>query len=166
MEFEKRLRLRMVFLMLIIAGGVVSIAVGLLLTGKIGDFSSGYFCGMGFGLTAAGAVLAVRTAGTLKNREKLRAKRIMEEDERNTLLNLTSSHLTYLIVMTALFLGTIYYAFNDEKILHVLAGVVILIFAVKIISYFIIMRRMQYMTHATHGECDKTYVYYLRGDCL
>ena len=123
MSYDKKLRIRLCFNLLLAVCGFTSIAVGLLPASKISDFSRGYFCGLGFSLLAGGAITIVKISSVLRDEEKLKAKRIKEEDERNTALNLTSSHIAFFSMIFLAFIATFYFAFkffveNSFKVLN------------------------------------------------
>lgn len=142
MSYEKKLRLRLVLLAFVMLCGVVSIAVSLLFPGKISDFSRGYFSGAGAGLIATGAVLLIKKIAILKSAEKMRAARIREEDERDTALNRISSNVAFITALLLLFFGSIYFAFYNEEVVHVLACFIFISVAAKFISYFILQKHM------------------------
>jgi len=137
MKYEIKLRFRMIFMLFAIVGGVVSILVGLLQINSIGDFSRGYFFGIGTGLIVGGTILAIKTARILKNENKFRIKKIEEEDERNNFLNLSSSHIAFLVTIVLLFIGTIYYAFKNEDTVNILSDIIMIMIAVKFICFLI-----------------------------
>jgi hypothetical protein len=142
MSYDKKLRIRRCFNLILVVCGFASIVVGLLPATNISAFSKGYFCGLGFSLLAGGAVNIVKIISVLRDEEKLKAKRIKEEDERNTALNLTSSHIALFSMIFLTFIATFYYAFNNEEILHVMASFIIISCVVKLISYMILQKRM------------------------
>ena len=142
MSFEKRVRLRLALSLLILIAGLSLIVLAVIGSARFSSFSDGYFSGLGFGLAAGGMVVAIKNNAVLRNKEKLRAKRIEEEDERNNLINLTSSHIAFSAVLLLLFAGSIYFAFMDSHMENIFAAAVLLSIAVKFISYYIIRHRM------------------------
>lgn len=142
MSYEKRLRFRILFLALTILGGAIAMAVGLLVSDRISEFSSGYLSGLGAGLIAGSLVILIRTLSLLKNELKRRAKRIDEEDERNHILNITSSHIAFTAMQVVLFLATIICAFYNEKLLNLFVSIILLSALVKIVTYAILRKRM------------------------
>jgi hypothetical protein len=140
--FEKKLYLRCGIFFVFVIFGLVSIVISLTPGVRISDFSRGYLSGMGFGMTTVGIVTLVKLCSVLRNERKLRAKRIEEQDERNALLNTPSSHISLLVMIFGLYIASIYYAFVDETILHLLSTIILLTLAVKMISYLLLKKRM------------------------
>lgn len=50
MRFESKMKIRLAFDLLLFARGGIAIYIGFLSSVKLGDFSRGYFCGLGFSL--------------------------------------------------------------------------------------------------------------------
>jgi len=90
MCIEKKIKIRIIYCIVLIVLGVVSLYVGNFVPLNSGDaeYSAGYYTGLGFGVIAAGIITIIKNVLLLKNPEKLKEREIYESDERNKMIGL------------------------------------------------------------------------------
>lgn len=90
MNIEKKIKLRIVYCVVLIVLGVASLYVGYFVPLQSGDaeYSAGYYTGLGFGVIAAAIITIIKNIRMLKNPEKLKEREIYESDERNKMIGL------------------------------------------------------------------------------
>ncbi len=90
MNIKKKIKLRMIYSVILMVLGAASLYVGNFVVINSGDaeYSAGYYTGLGFGVIAAAAITLVKYILLLKNPEKLKAREIYESDERNKMIGL------------------------------------------------------------------------------
>lgn len=90
MSIEKKIKLRMVYFVVLIVLGAASLYVGYFVPLQPGDaeYSAGYYTGLGFGVIAAAIITIIKNIRMLKNPEKLKEREIYESDERNKMIGL------------------------------------------------------------------------------
>ncbi len=90
MDIKKRIKLRMVYCVLLLILGVASLCVAYFVPIQSGnaDYSTGYYTGLGFGVIAASVITFVKNLLLLKNPQKLKEREIYESDERNRMIGL------------------------------------------------------------------------------
>ena len=89
-NFRKRCVLRVVWSVLLMILGVVSILIGgyVPIPTANAEFSSGFYVGVGSGLVFAGIVLLIRNLRYLRREEVGKQREIWENDERNRMIGL------------------------------------------------------------------------------
>lgn len=89
---EKRVKLRIAYAVLLCILGIASVCVGTFvpLASGNGDYSAGFYTGVGCGLIAASVITIIKNVRMLKNAEALKEREIYESDERNRLIGLKS----------------------------------------------------------------------------
>lgn len=108
---EKRMKLRIVYSVLLGILGVASIYVGGFVPLASGntDFSAGFYVGVGCGTVAAAVITIIKNIRLLKNAEALRKRDIFEADERNRLIGLKTWSYTgyamFIILYVALLIA-------------------------------------------------------------
>lgn len=144
-KFEKKLKLRAALSVMIIAAGVLSLALSVYAEAK-GFISSegnmtGYYVGMGGGLMGAGIVTLIKSIVLLKHAEKQRKQRMVEYDERN--LYLRSCTMTYsgYIIIGVLYMGVIIFGFYYETAAMILLSIMCL-YLVVIFIVNILLRKL------------------------
>lgn len=90
MRIEKKIKIRIIYCIVLIVLGVISLYVGNFVTLNSGDaeYSAGYYTGLGFGVIAAGVITIIKNVILLKNSEKRKEREIYESDERNKMIGL------------------------------------------------------------------------------
>ena len=90
MSIEKKIKIRIIYCIVLIVLGVVSLYVGNFVPLNTGDaeYSAGYYTGLGFGVIVAGVITIIKNVRLLKNPEKLKEREIYESDERNKMIGL------------------------------------------------------------------------------
>lgn len=90
MRIEKKIKIRIIYCIVLIILGVISLYVGKFVPLNSGDaeYSAGYYTGLGFGVIAAGVITIIKNVKLLKNQEKLKEREIYESDERNKMIGL------------------------------------------------------------------------------
>ena len=90
MRIEKKIKIRIIYCIVLIVLGVISLYVGNFVTLNSGDaeYSAGYYTGLGFGVIAAGVITIIKNVILLKNPEKCKEREIYESDERNKMIGL------------------------------------------------------------------------------
>ena len=113
-KIEERIKLRNLYCAFMMILGVVSICVGIYVPLDSGnaEYSSGFYVGLGCGVTIAAMLTIIKNLRLLKNQEALQERDIYESDERNRLLGLKSwSYAGYamfiLLYIAMLFAGAI-----------------------------------------------------------
>ena len=88
MSIEKKIKLRMVYSVILMVLGAISLYIGSFVTLDSGnaEYSAGYYTGLGFGVTAAAIITIIKNVLLLKNPEKLKSREIYESDERNKMI--------------------------------------------------------------------------------
>ena len=89
-SFEKKLKMRMYYSVILLVLGAVSIVLGLVYPIQTlnHDFSSGFYTGVGSGLIFGALLNLYRQRKVLKNPELFRERAIFESDERNKLIGM------------------------------------------------------------------------------
>lgn len=90
MNIEKKIKLRMIYCVILVVLGVVSLYVGNFVVVNLSDaeYLSGYYTGFGLAVIASGIITIVQKILLLRNPEKLKAREIYESDERNKMIGL------------------------------------------------------------------------------
>ena len=90
MSIEKKIKVRIIYCVVLIVLGIASLYVGYFVPLNSGnaEYSSGYYTGLGFGVIAAGIITIIKNVLLLKNPEKLQEREIYEADERNKMIGL------------------------------------------------------------------------------
>jgi len=90
MNIEKKIKIRIIYCVVLIVLGVISLYVANFVPLNSGDaeYSAGYYTGLGFGVIAAGTITIIKNVLLLKNQEKLQEREIYESDERNKMIGL------------------------------------------------------------------------------
>lgn len=139
MDFAKRLRLRAGCAVACLCIGLGVIIVSVVANG-FDPYRHAFLLGLGTGLTGAGAVKLRQTLHVLRDPGKSRATRIEEEDERNRSIEMRSSQITFYIGAIALSIASVITAFYDQKVMHTLSIVLLLLLALKGISLLVLRR--------------------------
>ncbi|GKI14138.1 hypothetical protein CE91St44_06230 [Oscillospiraceae bacterium] len=125
-EYKAALRRRVRLFCGLSVLGVLTLAVTLLLMGgRIAEAHDtahleGIWCGIGVGLTLAGAVLAARTRALLNNEEKLRRTRLEEQDERNQAVFARALNLTAFTLLFGLYVAMLVSSFFNMTVFYTL----------------------------------------------
>jgi len=90
MNIEKKIKLRMIYCVILVVLGAVSLYVGNFVVVNLSDaeYLSGYYTGFGLAVIASGIITIVQKILLLRNPEKLKAREIYESDERNKMIGL------------------------------------------------------------------------------
>lgn len=88
MNIEKKIKMRMVYCVVLMVLGAASLYIGTFVTVDSGnaDYSAGYYTGLGLGVIAASVITLIKNIMLLKNPEKLKSREIYEADERNKMI--------------------------------------------------------------------------------
>lgn len=121
--------------------GLVTLAVTLLLmNGQVAEehdtaYMQGVWCGIGSGLIAAGAIMALRTRRLLKDEAALRKAMLEAKDERNIAINQKAVAAAAGIGLVLLYLVMLIVSFFDRTTFQVLSacamGFILLFFAAR-----------------------------------
>lgn len=115
MYIEKKIKIRIIYCIVLIVLGVVSLYVGNFVPLNTGDaeYSAGYYTGLGFGVIVAGVITIIKNVRLLKNPEKLKEREIYESDERNKMIGLkTWSYAGYAMFILLYIAQMVAGAFN------------------------------------------------------
>lgn len=115
MCIEKKIKIRIIYCIVLIVLGVVSLYVGNFVPLNTGDaeYSAGYYTGLGFGVIVAGVITIIKNVRLLKNPEKLKEREIYESDERNKMIGLkTWSYAGYAMFILLYIAQMVAGAFN------------------------------------------------------
>lgn len=128
--------------------GVLTLAATLLLMGgRIASAPNtahleGIWCGIGFGLTVAGALFSVRTRALLKNQEKLRRAQLEEQDERNQAVTTRALSLTAGALVLGMYAAMLVSSFFNMTVFYTLFGCAVSAFALLFIFRALCSRNM------------------------
>ncbi|MFT9076525.1 hypothetical protein [Ethanoligenens sp.] len=139
MNFTKRLRLRVGLMAACLCMGLAILVISAMAK-RFYHYDYAYLLGLGAGLAAGGAIKMQQALRVLRDPERCRVARIEEEDERNRSMEMRSSHATFYIGMVALAVASVIAAFYDQKVMHTLATVLLLLVALKGVSLLTLRR--------------------------
>ena len=127
MNIEKKIRLRMVYCVLLVVLGVVSLLVAHFVTFNTGnaDYSQGYYTGLGFAVIASGIITFVKNLLLLRNPVKLKEREICESDERNKMIGLKTwswaGYVMFILLYIAQMIAGVFSVVVMNTLLAVLA---------------------------------------------
>jgi hypothetical protein len=142
MDFEKKLKMRIVKMVLILVIGIAALTVGTIikLSAGLDDFSAGYLTGTGGGLIVISIVLIARNAIALKNKDKQKLMRIEEQDERNLYLAYKSGYYSMITTAVIVYTASFYLAFTDPQTLRIMTSIISLLFFSYLIVFLYLKR--------------------------
>lgn len=138
-SIEKKIKLRMVYCVLLIVLGIISLYVGNFVPLDSGnaDYSAGYYTGLGFGVIAAAAITLVKNVLLLNNAEKLKARAIYEADERNKMIGLKTwsyaGYAMFILLYIAQMVAGVFNVVVMNTLLVVLAVFALSLFVSRVI---------------------------------
>lgn len=109
---------------------------------KTTDYMKGFFMGAGTGLFIAGGLLMIKRLMQLKSKEKLKAARIAEFDERNRTISDAALRIATLILLIAMYIFTIVALFFAQASVMVMCLLICGFFAAYIIAYKILQKKI------------------------
>ena len=142
-NFQKRCVLRVVWSVLLMILGVVSILIGgyVPIPTANAEFSSGFYVGVGSGLVFAGIVLLIRNLRYLHREEVGKQREIWENDERNRMIGLKTWAWSGYAMFLLLYLGVIISGFYSLLVMQVLV-IVLLVFLLCMALFGMILRKI------------------------
>jgi len=143
MKYEKKIIMKLLLCILFVILGATAFSIGMYIKIKLNqeDFTTGYLTGTGTGLFFVGVVMFIQKLMLLKNKQKLKAHKIENEDERNLALTYKSSHYSLVITTMLLYVSSFYFAFFNESQLSVISTVICILVFVKFVLYYIMKRQ-------------------------
>ena len=138
-SIEQNLKLRILFCVLLLFLGGVSLYVGTCVPLASGnaDYSSGFYVGLGCGLIAAAIITIIKNVRLLKNKEALKQREIYESDERNRMIGLKcwsyAGYAMFILLYIALLCAGTINVIVLNTLLVILAGFAICLFISKLI---------------------------------
>ena len=140
-DYRKTVAISVRVFLAMAALGLVTLAVTLLvMNGQVAEehdtaYLQGVWCGIGSGLIAAGAIMALRTRKLLKDEAALRKAMLEAKDERNLAINQKAVATAAGIGLVLLYLVMLVVSFFDRTTFQVLAacamGFILLFFAAR-----------------------------------
>lgn len=104
------------------------------------EYARGYFMGTGAGLLGFSIIILARKALLLKDEARLRAARIEEEDERNQFLSYKSSHYALVVSIFAAYASSIYFAFTNRAVMHLLTIFICVLAFLRVLIYMVMKK--------------------------
>ena len=134
-SIEKKVKLRIVYCVILIVLGAASLYVGNFVTLDSGnaDYATGYYIGLGYGLIAAAVITLIKNILLLKNPEKLKEREVYEADERNRMIGMKMWSYAGYALFILLYLGILVAGLIDVLILKTL----LIVLAAFVLSLFI-----------------------------
>lgn len=120
----------------------VTMAAEFLWTVEISDTMLGMYTGVGVGLTAAGIILAVKSAVLLKNDQRLRQARIADSDERNIQIAAMATKAALAVLLVGIYFVILIGGLWYPVLVKVLTFLVVLFLFSYVAAYRIISRRV------------------------
>jgi len=139
-KMEKVLKLRCIYLAVVMIVGVIALVLAFALP-NLSEMQSGFASGFGISVLVAGGAMLIKSILALKNPEKLRKREIEETDERNVRIMEKSMAITFRICMLLQAITSIVLVAIDNEwgvYLGLIVGVELIVFAV---SYVIICKK-------------------------
>lgn len=139
MSIEKKIKIRIIYCVVLIVLGVVSLYVGNFIPLNTGDpeYSAGYYTGLGFGVIAAGVITIIKNVRLLKNPEKLKEREIYESDERNKMIGLKTwsyaGYAMFILLYIAQMVAGVFNVLVMNTLLAVLALFALCLFFSRVI---------------------------------
>lgn len=139
MTIEKKIKLRMVYCVVLIVLGIVSLCVGNFVPLNSGnaDYSAGYYTGLGFSVIAAAVITFIKNLCLLRNPEKLKAREIYESDERNRMIGLKiwsyAGYAMFILLYVAQMIAGVFSVVIMNTLLVVLAVFALSLFVSRLI---------------------------------
>jgi len=142
MSFERKIKARIIKFLVFAALGAVAVSVSyrLGLVSAADSFSANYLRDTGFALIAGGVIFCVKNLLLLRNKEKLRARKIEEKDERNRLSAYKAGYYSMLFVSIGLYLSSFYFAFVSEELLRMAVIIICALLLCYAILYYLFHR--------------------------
>jgi len=145
-EYRKLTKRRMVRQIMILVIGIITLVINEYTRragiSNIPEFGQGILSGTGSGLIGAGVIFLIKTIGLLRDEKKLRKARIEESDERNITMNTESIKIATIVLLFAMYAVFLLGIFITMDITLVIAGLLMLFFAVYIISMIVCSKVM------------------------
>ncbi|HBL06883.1 MAG TPA: hypothetical protein DDZ33_08185 [Clostridium sp.] len=108
-DYKKVLKKRISLLYIVIILGVATLAISFIFSvGKynyLPDFLSGFYTGIGASLITIGLIFIIKIKKLLKDENKLKEKRLEEQDERNQLITQKSLYSAAIILNILAYIG-------------------------------------------------------------
>lgn len=138
-KIVKRIKLRIIYSILLVILGGASLYIGFNVTLATGnsEYSSGYYVGLGFGLIAAAIITIIKNVRLLKNEEALKQREIYEEDERNKMIGLKTwsyaGYAMFILLYVGILIAGAINVIVMNTILVVLAVFAICLFVARVV---------------------------------
>jgi len=132
-ELKKRQRLMGILLLLGILTLATMISLIILKPETMGNYTAGFFCGVGTGLILGGLLSIIKIRKTMNDEAALKEARLTETDEREQAISSKAIHTTLKILLLSIYLLLLLCAFTAIKAITVLY----LLICIFVLSYLI-----------------------------
>lgn len=140
MDYKKKLKRRLYLSVSYIIIGIIMIVVPKIF--NIESPSSGYGVGYGAGLIACGILLTAKSIKTLKSEENIKKQQIIENDERNIMINNKAKSLTFSVyVIISAIAVIILDLLNMSQLSTAIAFSICLLIIINLICYIVISKK-------------------------
>lgn len=142
MIYEKKIKIRIAKFAVVSVIGIVALIIGLTMriSDGVSDFSTGYLTGTGAGLVGVSIACLIKNISALRNKDKQRAMKIEEEDERNLMLTYKAGYYTMLIATLGFYVFSFYFIFIDSIIFTTITSIISVMLFIFVMTYFILRK--------------------------
>lgn len=145
-EYKKTLKARMNLMVMVFLLGLCTVIITLMMEYvwkvNVNSHMMGFYCGIGTGLSVAGAIIWIKHRLLLNNEEKLRESRLSNSDERLQEISRKSLGYAGIILLVGLYLSCLIGGFFYPELIKLLAGLAWVYVLGYFISYKILEHKM------------------------
>ncbi len=140
-EYKNKLKMKRLIFIIMMAAGIITLAVRHYYIGVIADYVNGFYLGFGTSIIAGSSILLIRNEMIMRNEKKLHDLRIKNYDERNVSIADDALRTATLIMVAATYVYGIIAGIKDQQILKMMSLLVFIFAAAYVIAYKVISLR-------------------------